>query len=109
MADADVEQDVDFDALTSNEQKLLDQMESELAIKAEREVQTDPLYHYTSGDALLKILETKELWATHFRYLNDREELQLGEGVIQNEAEKALADYSKDSGEAYLLRNFCQL
>jgi hypothetical protein len=35
----------------------------------------DPvLYHYTTVDALLSILQHSELWATHIRYMNDTSE-----------------------------------
>lgn len=36
----------------------------------------DIIYHYTSQDGLLKILDTKVLWATHILYMNDHTEFQ---------------------------------
>jgi hypothetical protein len=38
--------------------------------------QTEPelLYHYTDQKGLLGILDSKSIWATHFRYLNDTSE-----------------------------------
>jgi hypothetical protein len=36
------------------------------------------LYHYTTQTGLLGILESKSIWATHSRHLNDSSELQLG-------------------------------
>lgn len=35
------------------------------------------LYHYTNLRGLLGILETKRLWATHFKFLNDYSEIVL--------------------------------
>jgi hypothetical protein len=35
------------------------------------------LYHYTDQKGLLGILESKQLWATHYRYLNDTSEGQI--------------------------------
>lgn len=35
------------------------------------------LYHYTSWDGLLGILQTQTLWATHYRFLNDYSEIVL--------------------------------
>jgi len=35
------------------------------------------IYHYTDGPGLLGILKDQTLWATHFRYLNDKTELEL--------------------------------
>ena len=36
---------------------------------------TNILYHYTSPDALISILEHKKIWVTHYSFLNDKEEL----------------------------------
>ena len=33
------------------------------------------LYHYTSSTGLIRIAESKELWATNILYLNDSREL----------------------------------
>jgi len=35
------------------------------------------LYHYTSGDALLEIIKTRKLWASHISFLNDSNEFKL--------------------------------
>jgi len=35
------------------------------------------LYHYTTWEGLLGILQTQTLWATHYRFLNDSSELVL--------------------------------
>jgi hypothetical protein len=35
------------------------------------------LYHYTSLDAFQKILESRKLWASHIRYMNDTSEQSL--------------------------------
>lgn len=44
------------------------------------------LYHYTNGDGLLGIVNSKKLWATKIQYLNDRSELNhaisLGRTII---------------------------
>ena len=37
----------------------------------------EKLYHYTTWDGLLGILQTKTLWATHYRFLNDYSEIVL--------------------------------
>lgn len=37
----------------------------------------DIIYHYTDGSGLTGILESQSLRATHFRYLNDKTELEL--------------------------------
>lgn len=35
------------------------------------------LYHYTTVESLLGIIKSREMWATHIRYLNDTSEQQL--------------------------------
>jgi len=35
----------------------------------------DMLYHYTSSTGLIRIAESKKLWATNILYLNDSREL----------------------------------
>jgi hypothetical protein len=37
----------------------------------------EKLYHYTTWDGLLGILNTQTLWATHYRFLNDYSEIVL--------------------------------
>jgi hypothetical protein len=47
-----------------------------------------PLYHYTNQSGLLEIFRTRELWATHTQYLNDRKEflhaLQIARSAVDN-------------------------
>ena len=37
----------------------------------------DKLYHYTTFDGLIGILQTQSLWATHYKFLNDFSEIIL--------------------------------
>ena len=37
----------------------------------------EKLYHYTTWDGLLGILQTETLWATHYKFLNDYSEIVL--------------------------------
>lgn len=49
----------------------------------------DRIFHYTSASGLYGILETKCLWATHFRLLNDRKELvSAREALVTHTAER---------------------
>lgn len=48
-----------------------------------------PLYHYTSIDALISIVEHKTLRATNIYYMNDASESDLGLGLIKQAAEEA--------------------
>ena len=45
------------------------------------------LFHYTNGAGFLGILQTKELWATDTRFLNDRQELLYAKNLISSELE----------------------
>ena len=51
------------------------------------------LYHYTSGSGLIGILETKSIWITNNRFLNDSTEykfaLELAQSVAQYRLDKA--------------------
>ncbi|MBN1362304.1 MAG: DUF2971 domain-containing protein [Sedimentisphaerales bacterium] len=42
------------------------------------------LHHYTTVDALVRIVKEQELWATDIFYLNDREEFYRGLGFLRN-------------------------
>ena len=37
----------------------------------------EKLYHYTTWDGLIGILQTQSLWATHYKFLNDYSEIVL--------------------------------
>lgn len=43
------------------------------------------LYHYTSAEALLGILQSRSLWATDIRFLNDTEEFTFARDLISSE------------------------
>jgi hypothetical protein len=40
------------------------------------------LYHYTTAQGLLGIVEEQKLWATHYAYLNDPSEVEYGRELI---------------------------
>jgi hypothetical protein len=65
---------------------------------------TGPLYHYTSLDALVSIVDTKALWATNVHYLNDASESEHGLAIMRTLATTA-AKTSKGT-DAEFLRNF---
>src|SRR5438477_8604483 len=44
-----------------------------------------PLYHYTSWEALSKILKTETLWFTYHKHLNDPTEFVFARNVIKSE------------------------
>ena len=42
------------------------------------QIEPELLYHYTTQDGLLGIIEKQEFWATDVRFLNDTEEFEAG-------------------------------
>ncbi len=42
------------------------------------------LYHYTTQSGLLGIIKSKEIWATHFRHLNDTQEFELARRLFDS-------------------------
>lgn len=82
--------------------QLIDVMEKEHSIKDET------IYHYTNLDAAIKIIEKKKLWASHFNYLNDEQEIthtynliekaitDLGEGYLDPDYQKLLSTFKSD-------------
>lgn len=43
------------------------------------------LYHYTDQEGLLGIVRTKEIWASHTQYLNDRQEFRYAIELVRDE------------------------
>lgn len=52
-----------------------------------------PLFHYTSLPTLPKMLDSKTLWATHFRYLNDTSEYHYALNTFAERLEGRVAEY----------------
>lgn len=57
----------------------------------------DRLWHYTTTDGLLGIINTRQIWATDAQYLNDTRELVEGAERLAAEASTALADPAPSS------------
>jgi hypothetical protein len=51
------------------------------------------LFHYTSSEGLLGILEAADLWATDVRYMNDATEFEHGLGLIRDGLAPLMADH----------------
>jgi hypothetical protein len=64
----------------SNLDKLNEYMENIRRLKKEN----FPIYHYTSLESMMKIVETKSLWATNCQYLNDILETQYFMNMLDN-------------------------
>jgi hypothetical protein len=52
------------------------------------------LYHYTTAEGLLGILQTRKFWATHMSYLNDSSELTYGASVVAERLKVLSKNYS---------------
>jgi hypothetical protein len=70
-------------------------------------VPESPLYHYTTGENLIKIIESGELWATHISCLNDTTEFTYAvEQVHKRVREKLL---TASHSHAPLLKRFDEM
>ena len=61
------------------------------------------LYHYTSLQGLLGIIENSDLWLTHTLYLNDEEEMRHGDHVAAQAIAAALASSAADAKKSEYL------
>lgn len=55
-----------------------------------------PLYHYTTGQGMLGLLQGARLWATNAHFLNDPSEIQYGTKLVQEELEGASRQHKED-------------
>lgn len=60
------------------------------------------LHHYTDTVALQGIVENNAMWATHIRYLNDKQELKYAFDLVQNTAKNLIYKYSDQNSQAFL-------
>lgn len=54
----------------------------------------DIVYHYTSIDGFMGILNSNSIWLTDYSYLNDRQEILHGLGIIRSVANELLSNSS---------------
>ena len=55
-----------------------------------------PLYHYTSQDGLLGIVQKREIWATNLLFLNNSMELNYAIQMLQHAIEKMKQNLSEE-------------
>src|SRR5258708_37938810 len=60
-----------------------------------------PLYHYTTQKGLLGIIKSRQIWATHTQYLNDRREFLHAVDLVREEI-KRLLDETRHSDPSQL-------
>lgn len=56
---------------------------------------SSPLYHYTDANGLKGIIESKSLWLTDIKYMNDANELTYAQNLIKNVVEDKSFEYSE--------------
>ncbi len=67
--------------------------------------QTPQIAHYTSLQGLCGILSTKTIWATHYRFLNDFNELEHGKKYINQIHQQNITKYQNINSQPCLLEN----
>lgn len=81
--------------------------ESEIEAECEKILSTDdkpkePLWHYCGADGCVGIVSTDEMFATHYGFTNDTEELQRGEKVVLATLQRlAASDPNQKARELY--------
>jgi hypothetical protein len=72
--------------VTPAELEATKELEQVIEKSLEEDIHSEPLFHYTDAHGFSEIVKTGEIWATHFRFLNDAKELHHGEALIMEEA-----------------------
>lgn len=88
---------------------LLERIEAELAPTVERARFDGSIFHYTDGAGFQGIVQSRQIWATHYLHLNDSTELSIGESEVQAIAAALASDRSLSEPQKWLLTNFCAL
>jgi hypothetical protein len=66
------------------------------------------LFHYTDAGGLLGILREKKIRATHYRYLNDRDEMRRGEEIVQRVAKQFSVDQQRSTLHRFVFEKFIE-
>ncbi len=93
---------------TPAEQSLADRIEQVLLSTWEPDPMPGPLFHYTDADGFKGIIESGEIWATHFDHLNDRGELRHGEDIVAAEAKELIGEQPENDPRRFFLEQFLE-
>ena len=63
-------------------------MEDQVRKENTEQAEPESLYHYTTLEGLLGILEKKKIWATNIRYLNDTKENRIIANLLSDELKR---------------------
>lgn len=86
---------------------VLRQLDEKLTPKLPHDPPPGLLYHYTDSAGFHGIFRTRTVWATDFRFLNDTQEMLVGERVFRQEA-LATRDASPTKRQAFILNAIVQ-
>jgi hypothetical protein len=89
--------------------EVLDSIEKQFEKDTEHDTPSDPLFHYTSPRGFLGIIDKREIWATHYRFLNDRDELRIGEEAVLQEAQSLLKELKPNTAEHFIIEQFVRI
>lgn len=67
-----------------------------------------PLYHYTSGETLIRIVQSRELWTTHIACLNDTKEFVYAFDRLREHIQARITS-ARSAGIEYLLQGLVNL
>jgi hypothetical protein len=93
---------------TKEQEEVHDRMEERLFKPWNGDPQTVPLFHYTTARGFSGIVESGEIWATHFDHMNDRRELRIGEDIVRRSAQGLLGTFPPKSPERWILEQYLQ-
>ena len=91
--------DVDDDGF----ELIVRQARREFLGSGQRRQPESPFYHYAPEGGLVGVLEAECLWATDYRFLNDREEVERGEHAVQAELESVSRNIQRTPRVAFWL------
>jgi len=83
-------------------------MEEHNQQQTEDESMPELLYHYTTKRGLFGILGSKSIWATHYRFLNDTSERQLGLDMYKDTILRITSEHFEAVEPAKTLSEYCQ-
>jgi hypothetical protein len=92
---------------TPSEGAFADELERRLVLET-TESQRGVLWHYTDAHGLAGILQSRKIFATHFRHLNDPTELVHGEKIVAEVAGELSKDSAVEEVARSALQEFCE-
>lgn len=95
-----------MNSISPREEALINEMEGILLRPVEPDKMSKPLFHYTDASGFKGIIESGNLWATHFEFLNDRQDLRQGEDIVAEEATKLIGEFPEGTPRRSLFEKY---